>query len=156
VTVNARASDAQTVLFSSFADNGTYVVLSGQHNAAALFEIAKEVGKKGVKLDGWMTHCECIIIKARTDVSTREVIAGQMQELSQNVKFTTISDLAKQFIKEVEREKGYASRPPSEIWYLSYRKVCYSMVHRNEVRYCCCVVPVPVHMRPPERCCPPS
>jgi hypothetical protein len=110
----------------SLPDNGTYILITGQHTAKALSNIRATVLAKGFTQPSWLKQVSATILRESTNISTRELIAGRCQTISQNVRHSTFSNLVRIFCKEVSRNEANAGEMEhlerSVVWQLAYEK----------------------------------
>jgi hypothetical protein len=80
-------------------------VIGGQHIVGAIGVLQREWQNEQRKFPFWLNEVEAIVLRSSTDVSTRELIAGILQQVSDTVYSPKVVDMARQFLKDLERDE---------------------------------------------------
>jgi hypothetical protein len=84
---------------------GAYYVIGGQHIVGAVGVLRDEWRQLQRKFPFWLNEVEAIVLRNSTDVSTRELIAGILQQVSGTQAPPTVVDMARQFLKDLKRDE---------------------------------------------------
>jgi hypothetical protein len=89
-----------TISFPSISD-GTYVVLGGQHIAAAVDRVRQIQIEQGYTLKDYLQHVKADVVRFDVDVHTRELIAGRHNQLQHNTVALSLSQQVELLLKEM-------------------------------------------------------
>jgi hypothetical protein len=86
--------------------DGTYVVLGGQHIAAAVDRVRQLQIEQGYTLKDYLQHVKADVVRFDVDVHTRELIAGRHNQLQHNTVALSLSQQVELLLKEMTNQTG--------------------------------------------------